>query len=210
VEILIASYNSGKIREVREALADLPLTLRTLDEFPEVIQVEESGKTYQENAVLKAIGYATQTGLTALADDSGLEVDALDGRPGVYSARFGGEGATDSDRVAKLLTLLSHQPDDSRGAEFVCCMALANPSVSHSEQLYASSPVLAVFEERCLGTLSHSARGTNGFGYDPIFIPSGYELSFGELATEVKRKLSHRGKALSAVRAFVEGLLSQT
>lgn len=208
MEILLATYNEGKIREIREALAHLPVILRTLAEFPKVVQVAESGETYQDNAILKATGYARQTGLTALADDSGLEVDALGGRPGIYSARFGGCGATDAERIARLLSLLSRQPSHERAAQFVCSMALINaPAIGSSVEL---GDLVATFEERCGGSISTSARGSNGFGFDPVFLPNGYSLTFGELPNAVKSRLSHRAKALSAIRLFLEEALAQT
>ena len=122
-EILVATQNPGKIREVDEALQSLPVTLHHLNEF-RVATVEEVGKTYEENAALKALSYAMQTRLCALADDSGLEVEALDGEPGVLSARYAGEQASDEDRISKLLSALAKQKDRGRNAGFVCCMAL--------------------------------------------------------------------------------------
>ena len=119
-EILIATHNPGKIREVQEALHSFPVKLRYLDEFAHVSSVDEVGRTYEENAALKALGYARQTGVCALADDSGLEVDSLGGKPGVFSARFGGEHASDPDRIQKLLTALSQHRSSDRGARFVC------------------------------------------------------------------------------------------
>lgn len=199
MEILIATYNLGKIREVSEALSPLPITVRTLDEFSNIEAVAETGDTYAANAVLKAVGYANQTGVLALADDSGLEVEALGGQPGVLSARFGGEGASDEDRIQKLLTMTFAVPAKARGARFVCCMAVAQPETDRSHD----NGLLTVIEKHCEGALTTASRGTNGFGYDPIFIPSSYTETFGELSSEIKSKISHRGQALTAVRAFL-------
>ncbi|HSS19493.1 MAG TPA: non-canonical purine NTP pyrophosphatase [Pyrinomonadaceae bacterium] len=208
MQLLIATYNEGKVQEVREALTSLPLTLRTLDDFPNIQPVNETADSYYGNAVLKAVGYASQTGLMALADDSGLEVDALDGKPGVFSARFGGEGASNADRVQKLLRMLSTTPDESRTARFVCCLALAGVQQGLPVAGATNLQVLTTFEEYCAGSIGHVASGHNGFGYDPIFVPLGYNQTFGELPNEVKNTISHRGKALAAVRKFLITLAS--
>jgi len=206
-EILIATHNQGKIREVHDKLHSLPVKLRYLREFPHVSSVTESGKTYSENALLKALGYAKQTGLCALADDSGLEVDALAGGPGVLSARFGGDGISDHDRIELLLTKLSGQPDSRRAARFVCCMALAGwkrgPGAGEPE-------VLKLIEAKCEGYIALQARGANGFGFDPLFVPEGYLETFAELPAEVKANISHRAQALAAVRAFITCWIAQT
>ncbi len=201
MEILIATANPGKIREVSEALESLPITIRTLKEFSQVEPVAETGKTYEANAVLKAVGYANQTGVLAIADDSGLEVQALGGQPGVLSARFGGVGASDADRVQKLLKMISEVPEGERGARFVCCIAIAQPTMRRP--ILPGDQSLAIIEKYCSGVLTTESRGHNGFGYDPIFVPDGYVKTFGELPNEIKRKISHRGQALSAVCAFL-------
>jgi XTP/dITP diphosphohydrolase len=196
-ELLIATTNRGKIVELRSLLSSLSLSLRSLDEFPEVTDVPETGATFAENAILKARGYAAQTQLWTLADDSGLEVDALGGAPGVYSARYGGESLSDADRVKLLLEALSKSNDANRHARFVCVIAIADPS---GEILNLSTGV-------CEGRIAYEPRGANGFGYDPVFVPEGYEQSFGELTTSIKETISHRGRALSAAQTF---LLSQS
>lgn len=202
LEIVIATYNPGKIREVEEALRALPLKLRFVSEFPNVATIDEVGKTYEENAVLKALGYAKQTGQTALADDSGLEVDLLGGKPGIFSARFGGEGSTDSDRVQLLLQQLSKHESKQRRARFVCCMALAGWDAS--DKVRTQQPqLLTVILARCEGAISLAPRGSNGFGFDPVFIPAGFESTFGELPTEIKAEISHRAQALAAIRVFL-------
>lgn len=207
LEILIATHNRGKMREVHDQLHSLPVKLRYLSEFPLVSTVAELGKTYRENAVLKALGYARQTGLCALADDSGLEVEALAGGPGVHSSRFGDENFSDRDRNQALLAMLSGQGDTRRDASFICCMALAGWEVAPG----AGEPqLLTVTEAKCHGSIAHHARGANGFGFDPLFVPDGYVATFAELPAEVKAKISHRAQALAAVRAFLSCWMTQT
>ena len=177
-EILIATHNPGKIREVREALHSLPVKLRYLNEFAHVSSVNEVGQTYEQNAVLKALSYAKQTGVCALADDSGLEVDALGGKPGMFSARFVGDDPSDRDRIEKLLAALSQYGSGDRGARFVCCMALAGRQPTR-ELMDGSEPrLLTVAEARCEGVIAPEVRGVNGFGFDPVFVPSGYLATF--------------------------------
>lgn len=208
LEILVATQNPGKIREVDEALQSQPVTLHYLNEF-RITAADEVGKTYQENAALKALSYATQTGLCALADDSGLEVDALDGEPGVRSARYAGEQASDEDRISKLLSALAKQKDPNRGAHFVCCMALAGWE-SRDGQFEGEVPrLLTVVQARCEGAITFQARGTSGFGFDPIFQPAGYEETFAELPSEVKARISHRAQALVAIRTFLNNWLTK-
>ena len=207
---MIATHNPGKVREVREALYSLPIQLRDLDEFPHVSSVAEIGETYRENALLKAVGYAKQTGVCALADDSGLEVDSLGGMPGVLSARFAGEDASDRDRVQKLLTNVARAKDADRRARFVCCMVLAGWQ-SEREQLDNAEPqLLKVAEATCDGEISFEERGTNGFGFDPVFVPRGYRETFGELPAAVKARISHRARALAVVHSFLDRNLAQT
>jgi XTP/dITP diphosphohydrolase len=192
-ELLIATYNPGKIRELESWLGQLTLRLRGLAEFPFVQEVEETGATFVENAILKATGYARQTKLWTLADDSGLEVEALGGAPGVYSARYAGPEASDAQRVELLLKELAETNDAQRHARFVCVIAIADPAAQ----------VAHVVEGLCEGHLIHAPRGTGGFGYDPIFVPEGYEQSFGELSGEIKSSISHRARALAAAESFL-------
>ena len=203
LELIIATYNLGKIREVQEALEGLPLQLRYLSEFPHVSAVSELGQTYEENAVLKAIGYARQTGVCALADDSGLEVDALDGRPGVFSARFGGEHASDGDRIKALLSQLAEQAHSDRAARFVCCMALAGWQSTGAANQQDEPHLLTVTEARCEGAIAYASRGENGFGFDPVFLPTGYQKTFAQLPNEIKASISHRAQALAKIRTFI-------
>lgn len=198
-ELLIATYNAGKIRELTGLLSTLPLRLRRLSEFSQVEEVEETGKTFAANAELKARLYSRQTNLWTLADDSGLEVDALDGAPGVFSARYGGANATDAERNARLLAALSRTDDAERTARFTCAIALHEPAAGTTE----------IFAGTCEGRISQYPRGDNGFGYDPLFIPEGYAYTFGELPDELKQQLSHRARALAGVRAYLDALFPQ-
>ena len=199
-KILIATHNLGKVREVRQALQSLPVTLVSLSDFAHVSLVKEVGRTYEENAVLKALSYAEQTGLCALADDSGLEVDALGGEPGVLSARFAGEDASDSERIQKLLTALNQRGNEDRSARFVCCMALAGWERTEDAIDRSDPRLLTVAEAKCEGVIAGGPRGANGFGFDPIFVPTGYDTTFAELPSEVKARISHRALAFSAIR----------
>src|ERR1044072_613749 len=157
--LLIATHNAGKVRELERLLAGLPLRLRSLAEFTGIVEVEETGATFSENAALKAIGYATQTRLWTIADDSGLEVEALGGAPGVLSARYGGVGLTDAGRTARLLAELAHTGDEQRRARFVCAIAIAN----------AEARLVHTSAGTCAGSIAHAPRGDQGFGYDPVF-----------------------------------------
>jgi XTP/dITP diphosphohydrolase len=205
-EVLIATRNRGKIREIEDALRLLPLQLRYLSEFPSLTSVAEVGQTYRANAVLKAEEYSKLSGVCALADDSGLEVDVLGGEPGVRSARFAGESASDSDRIAKLLQALSGCPDDKRTARFVCSMAFVGWAPS---AMRTSTPqILETTEGICEGLIGHTARGENGFGFDPIFVPHGYNQTFAELGDEVKASISHRALALRSMRVFLKRWLA--
>jgi XTP/dITP diphosphohydrolase len=192
-DLLIATGNAGKVREVLPLLDGLPLRLRSLSEFSSVVEIEETGATFAENAALKATAYAAQTGLWTLADDSGLEVDALGGVPGVFSARYGGAGASDADRITRLLAELSRTGDADRRARFVCVIAIAD---ADARLVHTSTGI-------CEGSIALAPRGVGGFGYDPVFIPDGYQGSFGELPTEIKQRISHRALALRAVRPFL-------
>jgi len=194
--VLIATLNSGKLLELRELLRDLPFTLRDLNSFPLIEPVEETGATFVENASLKARSYAQQTRLITLADDSGLEVSCLDGAPGLRSARYGGEGASDEKRMNKLLAELSKRSSTDRTARFVSAVAIAN----------TAGLILNISRGVCEGRIATVPRGPNGFGYDPIFIPNGYDQTFGELSAEVKSQISHRARALKDTTDFLRSL----
>ena len=192
-ELLIATTNQGKIVELRSLLASLPLRLRSLAEFPETEEVEETGTTFSDNAVLKARAYAGQTGLWTLADDSGLEVDALGGAPGVFSARYGGAGLNDARRTEQLLEELSRRTERERSARFICVIAIAD----------SLGQIANISTGKCEGQIAPAPRGTGGFGYDPVFIPGGFNQTFGELSPEIKKSISHRALALQGARSFL-------
>ena len=194
-ELLVATNNKGKVGELSQLLSDFPLRLRLLGEFPDIEEAEETGETFAENATIKALYYSGCSRLLTLSDDSGLAVDALNGAPGVYSARYAGRDATYAERMSKLIGALDATGDPERHARFVCVIAVADPS----------SGALHTFEGECRGRIAHAPHGTGGFGYDPLFIPDGYDKTFGELPSEVKHTLSHRARALKqAVRHLRE------
>jgi XTP/dITP diphosphohydrolase len=194
--LLVATRNEGKVEELQQLLNDLPLELYGLSDFRNVETVPETGESFIENASLKAAGYATQTGFLTLADDSGLEVDALGGAPGILSARYAGEGASDADRTVRLLAELSNIPAAKRSARFVSAVAIAN----------SDGRILNVSVGTCEGHIDFAPHGSGGFGYDPVFIPSGYDKSFAELKSAIKNQISHRAHALSAAREFLRTL----
>ena len=189
--VVVATQNEGKVREFRELLAGWAVPLASLAGFPPVRFPEEGGD-YRENAAAKACAAAEQLGEWAIADDSGLEVEALDGGPGPYSARYGGPGLDSSGRVEHLLAELAERPSarapTGRRARFVCWAALAAPD----------GRVELGFGE-CPGTILEAPRGEGGFGYDPVFLPQGFQVSMAELAAETKNEISHRGRALRAL-----------
>lgn len=199
LSLLVATGNAGKVRELTAFLAALPLRLRGLSELQDIPAVEETGTTFVENAVLKARYYAARSGLRALADDSGLEVDALGGAPGVFSARYAGPDASDMVRMTRLLDELNSTGDTNRRARFVCVIALAHPETAD----------INWFTGTCDGTIADAPRGSGGFGYDPIFIPDGYVQTFGELSPDIKSRLSHRARALATVKDFLHAQLRQ-
>jgi XTP/dITP diphosphohydrolase len=197
MELVLATRNRHKVFEILSILRGLNFTVRTLDDFPTVPEVEEDGATCRENAIKKARIVAQQSGRVALADDTGLEVQALAGRPGVYSSRFAGENATFSDNRLKLLQELKRLPGLKRNAWFRCVIALASPAL-----------VLAVEEGVLPGTIAVQERGREGFGYDPIFLVSGYGRTLAEMMPEEKNRISHRAKALAKMKNYLKRLAS--
>ncbi len=193
MQLLIATKNVGKIRELKNLLQDFPLRLRSLDEFANIVEAKETGADFAENAVLKAQSYALQTNLWTLADDSGLEVEALSGAPGAFSARYGGKNADDGEKISKLLEELRETKDKTRQARFVCVIAIADEK----------GEIKFLAEGACSGKIAEITSGSNGFGYDPIFIPEGFNKTFGELSGEIKREISHRARALKKIIAFL-------
>ena len=191
--IVLATGNQGKIRELRELLAGVPFELKGLHDFRDVTDVEETGSTFAENAILKARGFAAQTSEISLADDSGLEVEALGNEPGVRSARFAGRETGYDIKISKLLDMLNANGDSERRARFVCVMALADPS----------GRVMHTVEGECRGSIAERPSGSQGFGYDPIFIPDGYDQTFGDLGDDVKRQVSHRARAAELIIRYL-------
>lgn len=191
--LLLGTRNAGKVREIETILDGVPWSFRSLEEFDDVGVASETAPTYAENAISKAQFYARATGLWALADDSGLEVEALDGAPGVFSARYAGAGASDADRRRLLISQLAEVPAEQRKARFVCVVAIALPD----------GTVLNTSEGTCVGKIIFAPRGTGGFGYDPLFVPDGFEETFAELSDSVKNRISHRAHALLKTREFL-------
>jgi XTP/dITP diphosphohydrolase len=187
MEIVLATRNKKKVEEIRRITADLQVNILSLDNFPDCPETVEDQDTFEGNAVKKAVEVCKCTGKPALADDSGLEVDALGGAPGVYSARYAGNAGSGNDvrNYEKLLVELKKVPDEKRGARFVCCMALAFPDGS-----------VKTFFGYAEGSIGHEPKGQTGFGYDPVFIPKGCKKTFAEMSGDEKDRLSHRGKAL--------------
>ena len=193
-DIVLASSNPGKVREINQLLAGLELQVRPQSEYG-VIDAEETGLTFVENAILKARNAAQRTGMPAIADDSGLVVDALAGAPGIYSARFAGEGASDQANLEKLLVELKTVPAEQRTARFQCLMVFMR---------HASDPTPLICQGTWEGRILFAARGDNGFGYDPVFHVPTHDCSSAELPAEIKNSLSHRGQALRQLVAALE------
>ena len=193
-EIVLASSNPGKVREINQLLATLDLHVQPQSEFG-VADAEETGLTFVENAILKARNAAQHTGLPAIADDSGIEVDALNGAPGIYSARFAGEGASDQANLEKLLTEIAGVPEAQRSARFQCLMVFMR---------YANDPTPLICQGTWEGRILLAAQGDNGFGYDPVFYVPTHNCSSAELPADVKNALSHRGQALRQLVAALK------
>ena len=195
MRLLVATRNAHKLEEIRTIFSLPSLELCSTDDFPGLPEVIEDGETFEANAVKKAVTTAKESGTWALADDSGLEVDALAGEPGVHSARYAGEPVSYEANNRKLLAALGDGTD--RRARFRCVIALSDPS-GH----------VRTVEGKCEGTIAHSARGDRGFGYDPLFVPDGYEQTFSEMDADAKNAISHRGMALEKAREEWEQILS--
>jgi XTP/dITP diphosphohydrolase len=194
---MLGTRNRKKREEIVEILGDLPLEFGDLHDRPDVPEVEETGTTFEANALLKAEAVARATGAWTLAEDSGLVVPGLNGRPGVYSARYAGKQGDDDANNARLLAELAPLPADRRAAYYVCVAALADPT----------GEVRATAEGQCHGVIITEARGTGGFGYDPLFLIPEFHKTFGELSPRVKHALSHRARALARLRPAVIRLL---
>ncbi|MBI2422002.1 MAG: RdgB/HAM1 family non-canonical purine NTP pyrophosphatase [Candidatus Hydrogenedentes bacterium] len=189
----MGTSNRDKVRELREILAGLPWEICSLADLAPVPEPEEAGATFEENALLKARYYASHFSMACVADDSGLEVDALGGAPGVRSARYAGEGCSYSDNNEKLLDALAEMSWPERLARFVCCAAFA-----------AQDGSTHVVRGTVEGRIAAESFGENGFGYDPVFVPSGHECTFAEMSAREKHAISHRGRAFRELRAWLE------
>ncbi len=199
MRIILASRNKKKIRELKKIIEegilsgpDEEVNILTPDDFPECEEVEEDGDTFEANAVKKAVYVSQCSGLTAVADDSGIMVDALNGAPGVYSARYAGDDSNDMANNRKLLDELKDVPDEKRTARFVCCIALE------------SDGEVKTFRGTVEGMIGRENRGENGFGYDPLFYPEGHDRTFAEMNDDEKNSMSHRGRALRELQIYLK------
>lgn len=190
--LLLGTRNRNKVAELLAMLKDLPVKIVTLLDYPEIGPVIEDGKTYHENVSKKALTFARHTGIVTIADDSGLEVDAMAGRPGVHSSRFAGEDATDKENIEKLLKLMAGVEREKRKARFVCVIAMARPSGE-----------VDFIEGELYGEIGFDRSGENGFGYDPVFIMPDTGRSLAQMEFEEKNRISHRGKAMAKVRELL-------
>jgi len=197
MELIVATRNKDKLREIKELLKGIDVEVYSLDSFRNVPEVIEDKKTLEENALKKAIEVSKFLGKLAVADDSGLEVDHLNGAPGVYSARFSGKSATYKSNNEKLLRLLKGVPVSKRKARFRCVIALADKGIA-----------IGIAEGVCGGRIAFGSKGGNGFGYDPLFIPDGCTRTFAQLGAAQKNKISHRGKALARAKKLIVKYLS--
>ncbi len=192
MRIVFATKNEGKVKEITEMLASMDIELVSLNHFESLPEIVEDGQTYLENALKKAKIISEFTGETVLADDSGLQVEALGGEPGVYSARYAGEGATDEENNAKLLAKLKDVPEEKRNASFFCALVLYRKDGQYSS-----------FEGEWQGRIIDERRGANGFGYDPIFLATPLNKTAAELPSEIKNKVSHRGQAFEKLKSHL-------
>jgi len=199
MKLLVATRNQGKLREYKTLLAGLGLELVGLTEAGIAWEVEETGTTFEDNAVLKARNYARASGLLALADDSGLEVDVLGGAPGIRSARYAGQGGSDEDRYRLLLTHLEGVPETRRSARFECVIAIATPE----GEVHTAGGV-------CEGWVAFQPCGSYGFGYDPVFVVPEYGSTMAELPSELKNRISHRARAAEKAREILRQLIGST
>jgi XTP/dITP diphosphohydrolase len=199
MDIVIATKNKKKVEEFLRILKDLNVKIFDTSDFPNCPEVEEDQDSFEGNAVKKALTVARLTNKIAIADDSGLEVFALKGEPGVRSARYAGENATDEDNLNKLLEKMKDIPDKDRGARFVCSIAIAFPDSK-----------VKTFSGYVEGWIGKEPKGKRGFGYDPIFYPSGYNSTFAEMSPEEKDALSHRGKALEELKEYLKSLINES
>lgn len=192
MELVIATRNKDKLREIKTLLKGLKVKISSLNDYPRIPRIKEHGKTFKANALKKAAAAAKFTKKLSIADDSGLEVKALNGRPGIRSSRFAGEKVTYKDNNRKLLKLLKEVPISKRKARFVCSVAIVDPCGK-----------TRIVRGTCQGTIGFQAKGRSGFGYDPLFIPEGYKKTFAELGLRTKNRLSHRAKAFKKAKTAI-------
>ncbi|MDZ7333061.1 MAG: XTP/dITP diphosphatase [candidate division KSB1 bacterium] len=197
LKLVLATRNKDKIKEIEHALTGLDVELLTLDQFPQAPEVEEDGTTLAENALKKARTIFDVTHILTMADDTGLEVDFLNGEPGIYSSRFAGEGASYDDNCNKLLELMKAVPKEQRTARFRCVVAFVGPGIER------------LVEGTCEGFITSEKRGSHGFGYDPIFYVPQYAQTFAEMPLELKNKISHRGVALQQAKRVLQQMLKE-
>jgi XTP/dITP diphosphohydrolase len=197
-ELIVASSNKGKVREIKELLANLPFKVTSLLEYPQIPEIIEDGKTYRANALKKAREVARATGKMAMADDSGIEVRALGGAPGIYSSRFAGQGASEKARNKKLFAMLKGVPMPKRQARYRCVIALVD----------AKGRELGVVQGTCSGYVTTRDIGKNGFGFDPLFFLKRYNKTFGQLPPSLKAKISHRARALKKFRLLLRQVIA--
>ncbi len=193
MDLIVATKNKKKLEEIELILQGLRLKIGALDDCGKKIRIVENGRTFRENAVKKAVKVAAVTGRLTLGEDSGLCVNALKGAPGIYSSRFSGKNKSDAQNNFKLLKLLKDAAPGKRKAHYVCAVALAD-----------KSGLLGVVEGKCFGRIDFSLKGSNGFGYDPLFLIPKYNKTFGELSEKIKHKMSHRYRALKKARNIIE------
>jgi XTP/dITP diphosphohydrolase len=197
-EVIIATKNPGKAREFEDIFARRGVVIRTLLDYPEISDVEETGQSFEENAILKAEAISKQLKKMVIGDDSGLIVDALDGRPGIYSARYAGEEKNDQANIDKVLNELKDIPLESRAARFYCALAFVTPGQKTT-----------TVSGTCEGRILKEGRGTNGFGYDPIFYVVEKDCSMAELSSDEKNTISHRANALKKLDAILDSVLER-
>jgi XTP/dITP diphosphohydrolase len=198
MDIVIASNNSGKVEEIKKFYKKLGINFLSLKDFPHLPKIGEKFKTYERNALEKAKKVSEFAKMIALADDSGLEIDALKGKPGIHSARFGGKKISDKERNQLILDLLKNAPESLRTARFVCVIAIAEPEGEN----YTVKSV-------CEGMILKESRGNSGFGYDPIFFPLDYKKTFAEMDKDLKNRISHRGTALKEAEKILMSLMKK-
>jgi len=196
MELVIATKNRKKEKELAKLLSGLDVKVLSLKDFPDMLEVEEDGKSFRTNAIKKAVATAKYTGKVCIADDSGLEVKILGNRPGIYSSRFAGEGKNDEKNMEKLLRELRGIPLSKRNARFRCAVAIARPNDK-----------VEVVEGKCDGIIALKKSGNSGFGYDPVFIVPEHNKTFAELGPEIKNKISHRARALEKAKKIICGII---